>query len=91
MSWLLHPHDTLQSTWHTLAIVTRFRGDKNGCPLLHGWKWEEMVRITLGVALDTVLTGTLFHCILQASGKNPFVTSPALSLLSIGLVQLNGS
>lgn len=91
MSWFLHLCDTPRSRWHTVVIVTRFRGDKNGSTLLHGWKREEMVRISLWVAVDTVLTGTVFHCTLQASGKNPDVTNPAVHQVIIGLVQQNGS
>ena len=53
-----------------------------------GKKWSES---PLGFALDTVLTGALFHCILQASGKDPVVTSPDPSQLGVGLVQLSRS
>lgn len=82
MNWSLRPGDTFQSGCQVLATVTCFRGDKNGCTLLHGRKWE-VVRINL--------TGAFFHRILQASGKNPYVISPALHQVRSGLVRQNGS
>lgn len=90
MNWFLHPCDTFRSSWHILAIVTCFRGNENGCALLHGWKWE-VVRINLRDALGTVLTGAFLHRILQASGKNLYIISLALHQVRIGRVRQNGS
>ena len=54
------------------AVLICFRGDKNGRAFLHGWEGEEMVRIDLRFAPDTVFARTFFYCVPQASRKKSF-------------------
>lgn len=89
-NWFLHPSGTW-SSWQAFAVVIGFRGNKNGCTLLHGRERKEMVSLTRGFAVDTVFTSAFFYCVPQASREDHIFTHPTFVQVGISHVQENWS